>query len=223
LGRLRERFPYAKLARGPLSAFRRRARRAAVGWAPVAGDTLASGLAPTADERLGEDAVVAPPLSCRHLRFNLSLFRQGVAVGFDFGPRSLEQLTRVAEFLERIVYERNSLRRTPDGVAFTLLNPPLRMGAFSSVRLYWDGVPVPGNRAWLAPADRPHEVALDSIDRARPVAMGVGRRNRFRLALPRPPLPGTHHHVRVEMRSLAVPPLVWLQFADHLRPSAVIG
>jgi hypothetical protein len=150
---------------------------------------------------------------------NLSLLGQGARLGFDFGPRSLEQLTRVAEFLEQIVYERRSLRRTNDGVAFTLLNPPLRMGAFSEVRLFFDHIQIPNDRAWVAPAAQKEEIPLGAVDRSRPVALGVGRRNRFRIALPQPPFPGTHHHVRLEMRSVAIPPLVWFQFSDALRPS----
>src|ERR1700686_1814169 len=65
-----------------------------------------------------------------HFRLDVSLLRDGLSIGWQFGARSLEQLVRVAQFLEHCVYEPGTMSRTPDGVAFTLHNPPLRMGAF---------------------------------------------------------------------------------------------
>jgi hypothetical protein len=63
---------------------------------------------------------------------DLSLLRQGIRIGWEFGIQSIAELARVGELVERSVYEPSSLATAPGGIRFTLLNPPLRMGAFSS-------------------------------------------------------------------------------------------
>jgi hypothetical protein len=147
-----------------------------------------------------------------HLRLDVSLLKDGLTIGWQFGTRSLEQLVRVAQFLEHCVYEPGTLSRTPDGVAFTLHNPPLRMGAFSAVRLYWDGSPVPSSGARVLLEGETEGRSLQEIDAARPLTFVSGRRTEFRMVVP-PPAPGDHR-VRLELQSLAVPPLVWFEFHD---------
>jgi hypothetical protein len=150
--------------------------------------------------------------SCR-LYGDLSLLRQGVEVAVGFGIRSLEGLAEVANLLEQSVYEPGSLARTPDGFAFTLLNPPLRMGAFSSVRILWNGHDVdPGIAAIRLPGlpDRP----LSGISVVAPVTIPVGSRTGFSVASRE--VARGRHHLRLELQSVAVPPRVWFEFSDEM-------
>jgi hypothetical protein len=165
---------------------------------------------PLSAERLSDGAV--RPL---HFRLDVSLLRDGLTIGWQFGARSLEQLVRVAQFLEHCVYEPGTMRRTPDGVAFTLHNPPLRMGAFSGVRLFWDGQPVPATAARVILEGETEGRTLAEVDAARPLAFASGRLTEFRMDVP-PPAPGDHR-VRLELQSLAVPPLIWFEFHDPVR------
>lgn len=146
------------------------------------------------------------------LRVELSLLRQGLSVGWEFGAQSLEELASVGEFLEHCVYEPRSLHRVPGGVAFTLRNPPLRMGAFSSIRVRWDHEPVPPGSVTLLREGEAIGRPLDAIDVHHPVAFSFGRRTSFRLGIGSPS-PGDHH-VRLELQSVAVPPLVWFEFTE---------
>ena len=149
-----------------------------------------------------------------HLRADLSLLRQGASLAREFGFRSLEGLTRIAELIEHSVYEPRSLTRTDEGVAFTLLNPPLRMGAFEEVRVLWDGRALPPESVTLAvPGTAARRSAAD-ISRAEPVTIPVGQRTTVHLTL-ESPAPGSHH-VRLELRSVAIPPRVWFEFSDTL-------
>ncbi len=153
-----------------------------------------------------------------HLRADLSLLRQGASLTREFGFRSLEGLTRIAELIEHSVYEARSLTRTADGVAFTLLNPPLRMGAFEEVRVQWDGQPLPlAAVAITLPGSAARRSAAD-LSRDAPVTIPIGERTTIHLDLPPPP-PGPHH-VRLELRSVAIPPRVWFEFTDTLREGA---
>ena len=147
-----------------------------------------------------------------HLRLELSLLRQGVSVGWEFGAQSLEELASVGEFLEHCVYEPSSLHRVPEGVAFTLRNPPLRMGAFSSVRVLWDHEAVPPGLVLLLREGEAVGRRLDEIDAHHPVAFSFGRRTSFRLGIGSPSR--GDHHVRLELQSVAVPPLVWFEFTE---------
>ncbi len=153
-----------------------------------------------------------------HLRTDLSLLRQGASLAREFGFRSLEGLTRIAELIERSVYEPRSLTRTAEGVVFTLLNPPLRMGAFERLSVLWDGRPVPPGSVTLALPGAGGRRSCAEISRAAPVTIPVGQRTTVHLAL-EPPAAGPHH-VRLELRSVAIPPLVWFEFSDSLSEEA---
>ncbi len=155
-------------------------------------------------------------MGVRHFLGDVSLLRQGISVIREYGLASTERLVRVAEFLERSVYAPRSLRAEGSGVGFTLLNPPLRVGAFSALRVRWDGGSVDGGRAFVRREGEDIERSFDDISRERPIALGAGRRLFFRLE-------GVErrtgiHRVRLELQNLAIPPLVWFEFADTLGP-----
>ena len=149
------------------------------------------------------------------LRGDLSLLRQGIEVAVGFGVRSLEGLVSTAELLESSVYEAGSLRRTPGGLSFTLLNPPLRMGAFRGAAVLWNGVQVPSGSVTLRFADGSPDRRLDGIDREHPVVLPVGIRTVVELDGVAP-VEGAQR-VRLELHSLAIPPRVWLEFTDSVR------
>lgn len=149
------------------------------------------------------------------LRGDLSLLRQGVDVAIGFGVRSLGGLVSVAELLESSVYERGSLTATPSGFSFTFLNPPLRMGAFSALRLSWNGARVPPEDAQVRTTGSAQPRSFASVDRAHPFVLPVGARTHFEVHLPRAE-PGTQR-VRLELESVAIPPLVWFEFAEVAR------
>jgi hypothetical protein len=151
---------------------------------------------------------------------DLSLVRQGVQVAVGFGLHSIEGLIDVAELLEHSVYEPQTLRRTPTGFVFTLMNPPLRMGAFSSVRLFWNGQLVDPGQASIALPHSPVR-ALGSIGPREPVTLPVGRR--FHFIVQADPVPRGRQRLRLELQSVAIPPLVWFEFDDELRESRSAG
>ncbi len=160
-----------------------------------------------------------PNVSDHRLGPALSLVRQGLSVGREFGMHSLEALLWVAETVEESVYVPRSLVRNAEGLSFILANPPLRVGAFSSLRFWVDRVEVPSARVRLgtgsprvwrtaveisgaAPLElrpgEPTEVALDQV------ATGVER----------------EVTVRLELQSVAIPPLVWFEFTEAPRTEA---
>lgn len=157
-------------------------------------------------------------MSSHPLRGDVALLRSAVTLVREFGLRSAERLGHVAEFLERSVYAPKSLRAVADGVAFTLLNPPLRVGAFSAVRVAWDGTPVSPGRGFVRVEGHSVERPLSDIRPEEPIELRPGQPTHFRLA-PVPAGPG-HHRVRVELQSIAVPPLVWFEFSDTISPMA---
>jgi hypothetical protein len=149
---------------------------------------------------------------------DVELLREGISLLSEFGVRSTERLAYVASFLEASVYARKSLHAVPGGAAFTLLNPPLRVGAFSSVRVAWDGTFLPPDRAFVRVEGHAVERPLSDIALPRPIELRPGQPIHFRLA--DVPVSSGHHRVRLELQNIAVPPLVWFEFADTIHESA---
>jgi hypothetical protein len=149
----------------------------------------------------------------RRLGSLLSLVRQGVTLGLDFGAHSLETMVAIAETVEDSVYEAGSLVVRPGSIGFALANPPLRTGAFSAIRVLLNGAPVPGARTRLRPgAGSPWRTA-DSLSTSAPWALRPGDRTEFELdvntvATDRPLT------VRLEFECIAIPPLVWIEFTE---------
>jgi hypothetical protein len=145
---------------------------------------------------------------------DLELLREGVSLLSEFGLRSTERLAYVAAFLERSVYARKSLRAVPNGVGFTLMNPPLRVGAFSSVRVAWDGVFRPLEQTFVRVQGHAVERSLADIILACPIELRPGQPIDFHLE--GIPTDTDAHRVRIELQNIAVPPLVWFEFTDTI-------
>jgi hypothetical protein len=154
----------------------------------------------------------------RLFRGDVGIIRQGISVVREFGLRSAERLAYVADFLERSVYAPKSLRVVQDGVGFTLLNPPLRVGAFSSLRVAWDGAIHPPDRAFVRAEGHSIDRALADIDVDRPVELRPGERVDIRLT--GISVDSRQHRVRLELQNIAVPPLVWFEFEDTISEPA---
>ncbi len=154
-------------------------------------------------------------MSDRRVGAILSLLRQSISIGADFGAHPLEALLWVAETVERSVYEPGSLRATDGGISFALSNPPLRSGAFSSVRVLLDGQLLDARNVSVREEGRPWK-SSDSFSRADPLRLAPGVRTEFHLRAP-PPTVDRPLAVRLELKSVAIPPLVWFEFQDTLR------
>ncbi len=152
-------------------------------------------------------------MGSRHVGDVLSLLRQGLTVGVQYGTASVEALLWVAETVEEGVYEAQSLRRIPGGIAFAIDNPLLRVGAFTSLTLRVGSEVVPGDRVRLrAGPGAPWRTAATIVAGA-PLGLAPGDRTEFEAL-------GTFGHggdpisVRLELRTPAIPPLVWFEFRD---------
>lgn len=156
-------------------------------------------------------------MSCRQLRIDLSLFRQGIVIGSEFGAHALGSMVRVAEFLETSIYKRGSLRALGNGrFGFTLVNPPMRLGAFSWARLSWNGTALDPTLSTVGQPGQPHR-SFEVLNRSDPLVLGIGEPMNFEgpLADGRPGEKGT---VTLELQNVAIPPKVWIRFTDELRP-----
>lgn len=159
-------------------------------------------------------------MRARAFLFDLELAREGMLIGWDYGRRPLVELARTAEYIERSVYRKGSLRREANRVIFELRNAPLRQGAFGRVRLFLDGAPVDPERATIHPRDAPAPRTLAEIRPEAPVVLRPGVEVRLEIGTGPVRTVGTEVTVRMELESVAIPPLVWLEFRDRLRPEA---
>jgi hypothetical protein len=126
-------------------------------------------------------------------------------------------MVRVAELIESSVYDRGSLTTDGRQVRFRLLNPPLRMGAFSRITLVWDGGAIPPSDATITSVSGQSPTRLDKISAERTVTIPIGRRTEIAFATDR--RESGAHRVRLELESVAIPPMVWLEFTDRLAMS----
>jgi hypothetical protein len=151
-------------------------------------------------------------MSDRRVGAWMSLLRQSLSIGYDFGAHPLEALLWVAETVERSVYEPGSLVRTPQGYAFTLANPPLRSGAFSGARLSIDRQAVEPQAFFVRERGRTWRSA-GALSRSAPLRLAPGERTEFRVDIP-PTAEPKPMAIRLEFDSVAIPPLVWFEFED---------
>lgn len=148
------------------------------------------------------------------LRGDLSLLRQGISIGWEFGRKALIELARVAELIETSVYEADSLQSIPSGVQFVLRNPPLRMGMFDRLSIEWDGTRLEPSD-WHVIVDQEGTRSGSSITPGAPLGIPVGVRTIFQLRVTT--IDHGDHRVRMEFHNVAVPPLVWMEFTDKVR------
>jgi hypothetical protein len=142
------------------------------------------------------------------------LVRQGLAIEGQFGVHPLEALIWVARTVEESIYQPRSFVRTPTGIAFTLANPPLRSGAFSSLRIGVNGQPPSAEHIRVrSGATGPWRVA-STFSRADPLELRPGEPTEYEVDVA---LVGVPHRftVRLEFQSVAIPPLVWIEFTDR--------
>ncbi len=146
----------------------------------------------------------------------LRLAGDAVLLEFEFGAQSLEALAWIAQTVENSVYVRDSLTRTPTGFRFSLANPPLRIGAFSELRLLVEGTAIPGDRVRfrLGPGQAWRTSAELSGDHPLELEGGSGLEFEADWAMAGVPETVT---VRLELQSVAIPPLVWIEFREAMR------
>jgi hypothetical protein len=143
--------------------------------------------------------------------------RQGLSIGVHFGTQSVEALLWVAQSIEEGIYSDGSLRRTRDGIAFALENPILRVGAFGELNLIVNGAPIPGDRVRFRSGEGTEWRAADSVRRESPWELRPGDRSQFEIR-------GEFGRgsdsitVRLELRTRAIPPLVWFEFTERPAP-----
>lgn len=153
----------------------------------------------------------------RHLLVDLSLVRQGLVIESEFGTHALAGMVRVAEFLESSIYRRGSLRRSgPDSFRFTLVNPPMRLGAFLWAQLSWNGKVLEPHLSRVGSPDGGFR-AFQELSRKEPLVLGIGETVEFEGPLPRV-LDSGRPTVTLALKSVAIPPTVWIRITDELRP-----
>ena len=167
-------------------------------------------------ERLRAADALPPNVSTGRFAAVLLLARQGFSVGVEFGAHSLEALVGIAETVEESVYEAGSLAGTATGIAFALANPPLRTGAFGEVRLRIDGAPVPSDALRVRTAMAPDWRTASTVSALSPLELAAGVRTEFAVDGDWGPSDG-ELTVRLELTSVAIPPLVWFEFRDRER------
>ena len=132
---------------------------------------------------------------------------------------SLEALLWVAETVEESVYVPRSLSRNDRGLSFTLANPPLRAGAFSSLRLWVDRLEVSSGDVRVGKGTPRTWRTAAQINESAPLELRPGEPTEF--ALDRVST-GTEREVtvRLELRNIAIAPLVWFEFTEIPRGEA---
>jgi hypothetical protein len=150
-----------------------------------------------------------------YLGRELSLLRQGISIGTEYGAHSIIMLARIAEMVEESVYEPGSLCAIASGIRFVLRNPPLRIGAFSSIRVRANQTEVSPDRVRFRTGTRGSFRSLESIDRDNPFTMVPGQRTEVEVDWTGP-LPKGAQTILLSLRNVAIPPLVWFEFVDAI-------
>lgn len=151
-------------------------------------------------------------------RFGSLLRAVGEAIRLEvaFGTQSLEALAWLAQTVESSVYVLGSLEQTPSGFRFALANPPLRIGAFSGLRVLVDGVPVDSDRTRVRSGPGRPWRNTSQLGPAEPLELQAGTPTELEVDWPLTGTP-TPITVRLELQSVAIPPLVWLELRDTPR------
>ncbi|MGI0129206.1 MAG: hypothetical protein ACREDE_01655 [Thermoplasmata archaeon] len=157
-------------------------------------------------------------MGSRHVGDVLSVLRQGLTLGVQFGAHSVEALLWIAETVEEGVYEPGSLHGIPGGISFALDNPLLRVGAFTHLAVLVDGAPVAGALVRFRRGAGAVWRTANSLGAGSTWDLAPGDRTEFEVqgAFGANGAPLT---VRLELHTPAIPPLVWFEFTEH--PSAL--
>ena len=115
-----------------------------------------------------------------------------------------------------------SFVRTRTGVAFALANPPLRSGAFRAIRARIQNEPVGAEHIRVRRGPGQAWRTAGSVNEAHPFEWNTGDPAEFDIDWLDRPRPG-RLTVRLELDSIAIPPLVWLEFVGVPEPLAVEG
>lgn len=146
----------------------------------------------------------------------LRLVGDALRLEAEFGTHSIEMLAWIASTVEASVYLPSSMVRTPSGFRFSLANPPLRIGAFSALRVGVDGSTVPADQVRLRAGPGTPWRGSGELSPAHPLELEAGTRTEIDVQWP-----GVDGHrsvqVRLELQSVAIPPLVWLEIRDTPR------
>jgi hypothetical protein len=143
----------------------------------------------------------------------LRLAGEAVGLGWDFGLETLEALAWVAQTVQTSVYVSNSFVRTATGFRFALANPPLRIGAFSSIRVLVGDVPVPPERLRVRLTPAGSWRFSSEIGTNEPLELQGGSGTEFDAEWPLDP-PSGPVRIRLELHNVAIPPLVWIEFRE---------
>jgi hypothetical protein len=146
-----------------------------------------------------------------------SLFRlagEAIHVEFEFGTQTLQTLARIAQAVEESVYVKGSLVRTPTGLGFRLANPPLRIGAFSQIRVFLNGTPIAGPQTHLRVGPDGPWRSADTVSATAPLELQAGTSMDIALDGPVPDGPLT---LRLELQNVAIRPLVWCELRESAR------
>lgn len=155
-------------------------------------------------------------MSARGLRIDLRLAGEAATLGIGFGGRTLLELARIAEYIERSVYVPGSFVRRPGGFRFHLANPPLRLGAFGAAEIHRDGVSLPSDRLWVQPGPSEPWRALSTLSRSAPLVLAPGRPVAFEARGGPELVEGRSYSVRLTLHSVAIPPPVWIEFRERI-------
>ncbi len=139
------------------------------------------------------------------------LLRQGLALEGEFGLLPLEAMVAVARTVEESVFDPASFVRGPVGLRFVLRNPPLRCGAFSAIRVGVDGAVPTAKGLRVATGTTSAWTEAVDLSATHPLHLRPGVPIRFDVESGG--APGRRARtVRIELDSVAIPPLVWLEF-----------
>ncbi|MHB1931874.1 MAG: hypothetical protein ACYCPV_02640 [Thermoplasmata archaeon] len=150
------------------------------------------------------------------------LVREGYRIEREFGLAAVESLAEIGELLEQSVVAPSGVVRGAAGLEFELLNPPLRDGAFGGVAVRCNGTAVPPERIRFRPGEGTSWRTVAEVTPSTPLVWRPGEAIQWRLEGVDPP-DDRPVQIRLELASVAIPPLVWVEFQGRLRAPPPAG
>ena len=93
------------------------------------------------------------------------------------------------------------------------------MGAFGAASVRWNGLELPPSSVSVRFANGSPTVRLDELTRSTPLVLPVGVRSTFDLRGVE--VGAGPQRVRLDLHSVAIPPRVWFEFSEEVRPVEV--